>query len=57
MSVALASLARRMRDPRRDGPGEWLPRSGNTGPVRFPIPSRRCPDPVWTTFLGALTYG
>ncbi len=37
MSVALPTLARRMRDPRRDGPGEWLPRSGNTGPVRFPI--------------------
>ncbi len=37
MSVALPTLARRLRAPRRDGPGKWLPRSGNTGPVRFPI--------------------
>lgn len=37
MSVALPLLARRLRDPRPDGPGEWLPMSGNTGPVRFPI--------------------
>jgi len=37
MSVALALLARRLRNPRADGPGEWLPLSGNTGPVRFPI--------------------
>ena len=37
MSVALPLLARRLRDPRADGPGEWLPMSGNTGPVRFPI--------------------
>lgn len=37
MAVALPLLARRLRDPRPDGPGEWLPLSGNTGPVRFPI--------------------
>ncbi len=37
MSVALPLLARRMPDARPDGPGEWLPVSGNTGPLRFPI--------------------
>ncbi|REJ06404.1 cytochrome P450 [Microbacterium bovistercoris] len=37
MSVALPLLARRMPDAAPDGPGEWLPVSGNTGPVRFPI--------------------
>ncbi len=37
MSVALPLLARRMPDARPDGPGEWLPVSGNTGAVRFPI--------------------
>ena len=37
MSVALPLLARRMPDAEPDGPGEWLPVSGNTGPVRFPI--------------------
>jgi cytochrome P450 len=37
MSVALPLLARRMPDATADGPGEWLPVSGNTGPVRFPI--------------------
>ena len=37
MSVALPLLARRMRDAEPDGPGRWLPVSGNTGPVRFPI--------------------
>lgn len=44
MSVALPLLARRMPDAEPDGPGEWLPVSGNTGPVRFPIrftPERR----------------
>lgn len=43
MSVALPLLARRMPDARPDGPGEWLPVSGNTGAVRFPLlfsPSR-----------------
>ncbi len=37
MSVALPLLAARMPDAVADGPGEWLPVSGNTGPVRFPI--------------------
>jgi cytochrome P450 len=37
MSVALPLLARRMPAFEADGPGEWLPVSGNTGPVRFPI--------------------
>ncbi len=37
MSVALPLLARRMPNAQPDGPGEWLPVSGNTGPVRFPI--------------------
>jgi len=37
MAVALPLLARRMPDAVPDGPGEWLPVSGNTGPVRFPI--------------------
>jgi len=37
MAVALPLLARRMPDAAPDGPGEWLPVSGNTGPVRFPI--------------------
>ena len=37
MAVALPLLARRMPDAEPDGPGAWLPVSGNTGPVRFPI--------------------
>ena len=37
MSVALPLLARRLRDAVPDGPGEWLPVSGNTGALRFPI--------------------
>ena len=37
MSVALPLLAQRMPDIAADGPGEWLPVSGNTGPVRFPL--------------------
>jgi len=37
MAVALPLLAHRMPDAEPDGPGEWLPVSGNTGPVRFPI--------------------
>ena len=41
MSVALPLLARRMPDAEPDGPGEWLPVSGNTGPIRFPIRFRR----------------
>jgi cytochrome P450 len=37
MSEALPLLARRLGDPRPDGPSAWLPDSGNTGPVRLPI--------------------
>ncbi len=37
MAIALPLLARRMLDAEPDGPGEWLPVSGNTGAVRFPI--------------------
>jgi cytochrome P450 len=37
MCAALTLLARRLRDPRADGPATWLPDSGNTGPVRLPI--------------------
>ncbi|MFT4052825.1 MAG: cytochrome P450 [Microbacterium sp.] len=37
MSVALPLLARRMPLAEPDGPGEWLPVSGNTGPIRYPI--------------------
>lgn len=51
MAVALPVLAARMPDARPDGPGEWLPMSGNTGAVRYPIaftptPARgRAPTP------------
>lgn len=44
MAVALPLLAARMPDAVPDGPGEWMPVSGNTGPLRFPIrftPGRR----------------
>ncbi|HIY66321.1 MAG TPA: cytochrome P450 [Candidatus Agrococcus pullicola] len=37
MSVALPLIAQRMPDVAADGPGEWLPVSGNTGPIRFPL--------------------
>lgn len=37
MAVALPQLARRMPDAAPDGPGEWMPVSGNTGALRFPI--------------------
>lgn len=37
MAVALPLLARRMPDAVADGPGAWLPVSGNTGALRFPI--------------------
>lgn len=37
MAVALPQLAARMPDARPHGPGLWLPNSGNTGPVEFPI--------------------
>ena len=37
MAVALPLLARRMPDALPDGPGRWLPVSGNTGALEFPI--------------------
>ncbi len=37
MTVALRLLSRRLGNPVADGPSEWLPDSGNTGPVRLPI--------------------
>lgn len=37
MAVALPVLAARMPDARADGPGNWLPVSGNTGAITFPI--------------------
>jgi cytochrome P450 len=37
MSVALPLLAQRLPDIEADGPGEWLPVSGNTGAIRFPL--------------------
>ena len=37
MAVALPLLAQRMPDARPGGPGRWLPISGNTGALEFPI--------------------
>jgi cytochrome P450 len=37
MAVALPMLARAMPEAVADGPGEWLPVSGNTGALSFPI--------------------
>lgn len=37
MSVALTLLPPRLKNPRADGPAEWLPDSGNTGPLSLPI--------------------
>ena len=37
MAIALPLLARRMPNAVPDGAGEWLPVSGNTGALRFPI--------------------
>jgi cytochrome P450 len=37
MAIALPLLAMRMPNAVPDGPGEWLPVSGNTGAIRFPI--------------------
>lgn len=45
MAVALPVLAARMPDARPDGLGEWLPISGNTGAIRYPI--RFTPTPRW----------
>ena len=43
MGVALPLLAQRMPEARPDGPGVWLPVSGNTGAVQFPITFRATP--------------
>lgn len=37
MSVALPLLAQRMPAAQPDGPGKWMPVSGNTGAIEFPI--------------------
>jgi cytochrome P450 len=37
MSEALPLLARRLRNPQINGADEWMPDSGNTGPIRLPI--------------------
>ena len=37
MSEALPLLARRLRDPHELPGAQWLPDSGNTGPIRLPI--------------------
>ncbi len=37
MTEALKLLAQRIKNPRFNGPVEWLPDSGNTGAIRMPI--------------------
>jgi cytochrome P450 len=37
MAAALPLLASRLPDLTADGPGEWMPISGNTGALRFPL--------------------
>lgn len=37
MTEALKMLAQRLHNPRPDGAAEWLPESGNTGPLRLPV--------------------
>jgi cytochrome P450 len=37
MAIALTALSERMTNIRISGKDEWLPDSGNTGPVRLPI--------------------
>ncbi len=52
MAVALPLLAHRMPEAAPDGAGEWLPVSGNTGPVRFPLrftPGVSRPADDWLT--------
>jgi cytochrome P450 len=44
MSEALPLLARRLVDPRLDGTPQFLPDSGNTGPVTLPIAFTLAPD-------------
>ncbi|RHW20009.1 cytochrome P450 [Pseudomonas jilinensis] len=45
MTVALALLAQRMKSPRYKGTPEWLPDSGNTGPISLPIQFDPVPQP------------
>lgn len=37
MAVALPLLAQRMPNAVAEGPGQWLPVSGNTGALSFPV--------------------
>lgn len=37
MTEALRILAQRLKNPRYDGEAQWLPDSGNTGPVTLPL--------------------
>lgn len=37
MTIALRELSRRMTNVRVNGVAEWMPDSGNTGPVRLPL--------------------
>lgn len=37
MTEALKMLSRRLRNPVPDGAAEWLPESGNTGPLSLPV--------------------
>lgn len=37
MTVALTTLPARIHAPRANGAAEWLPDSGNTGPISLPI--------------------
>ena len=37
MTQALMLLAQRLKNPVYDGEPQWLPDSGNTGPVTLPI--------------------
>jgi cytochrome P450 len=49
MAIALPLLAMRLPDVVADGPGEWLPVSGNTGAIRLPLrftPELEHPGPI-----------
>jgi cytochrome P450 len=37
MTIALKTLSQRLKNVRVKGHDEWLPDSGNTGPVRLPL--------------------
>ena len=48
LTIAFGALSQRITNPRADGESEWLPDSGNTGPVRLPVASTgltRIPSP------------